>query len=63
MRDAYEPLCEQIESRWRRRFGSALLDEVADAVGVVGEWRPFPLVAWTGSEFSLLDKSRERVRD
>ncbi|MCA1673667.1 MAG: hypothetical protein LC799_16190, partial [Actinobacteria bacterium] len=54
LRDAYRPLCEQIESRWRHQFGSSLVDEVIDAVGVFGDWRPFPLVAWTGSEFSLL---------
>ncbi len=53
MRDAYGPLCEQIESRWRDRLGS-LIDESIDAVRVDGDWRPFPLVAWTGAEFSLL---------
>jgi len=30
-------------------------DEVIDAVGMSGGWRPFPLVTWTGSEFSLLE--------
>ena len=55
MRDAYQPLCEQVESRWRRTFGASLVDEVVDAVGVVGPSRPFPLVAWTGSEFALVD--------
>ena len=55
MRDAYRPLCEQVESRWRHRYGSSLLDEVVDAVGAAGQCRPFPLVAWTGREFSLLD--------
>lgn len=55
MRDAYQPLCEEIEARWRRKFGSSLVDEVVDAVGAGGGCPPFPLVAWTGSEFSLLD--------
>ena len=55
MRDAYQPLCEAIESGWRHRFGSSLVDEVVDAVGAGGECRPFPLVTWTGSEFSFLD--------
>lgn len=52
MRDAYEPLCEQVESRWRHQLGSSLIDEVSDAVRVDGDWRPFPLVVWTGAEFS-----------
>lgn len=50
MRDAYQPLCEQIESQGRQRFGSTLVDEVdevVEAVEVVGKWRPFPLVVWT----------------
>ena len=55
MRDAYQPLCELVEYRWRHTFGSTLIDEVIDAVGVVAHSRPFPLVAWTGSEFSLVD--------
>jgi hypothetical protein len=54
MRDAYHPLCQQIESAWRDTFGS-LIDEVVEALGVVTPSRPFPLVAWTGREFSLLD--------
>lgn len=55
MRDAYEPRCAQIESQWRDRLGSSLIDEVIDAVRVAGYWRPFPVVAWTGAEFSVLD--------
>lgn len=55
MRDAYEPLCAQIESQWRERLGSSLIDEVVGAVRVAGDWRPFPLVAWTGTEFSVRD--------
>lgn len=55
MRDAYQPLCDEVESRWRRAFGSSLVDEVVDAVGVVGLSRPFPLATWRGSEFSLLE--------
>jgi len=58
MRDAYQPLCQQVESAWRRKFGSSLLDEVIDAVGGVGPSRPFPLVTWTGDEFALLDDER-----
>lgn len=54
MRDAYRPLCERVESRWRQRMGSSLIDEVVDAVGVGGDWRPFPLVVWNGAEFSLV---------
>lgn len=54
MRDAYEPLCERIEGRWRQRLGSSLIDDIVDAVRVDGEWRPFPLVAWTGADFVLL---------
>lgn len=54
VRDAFQPLCEQVESRWRHRFGSSLIDEVIAAVHEDGAWRPFPLVAWTGAEFSLL---------
>lgn len=55
MRDAYQPLSEQVESRWRRAFGSSLVDEVVDAAGEVGPSGPFPLVAWTGGEFALVD--------
>jgi hypothetical protein len=55
MRDVYRPLCDHIESRWRNQFGSSLVDEVIDAVEVSGDWRQFPLVTWTGREFSLLE--------
>ena len=54
MRAAYEPLCEQIEARWRHRLGSSLIDEVVTAVRVDGDWRPFPLITWSGAEFSVL---------
>jgi hypothetical protein len=54
MGDAYEPLRDQIEARWRHRLGSSLIDEVVEAVRVEGNWRPFPLIAWTGAEFSVL---------
>ena len=54
MRDAYEPLCARIESQWRDRLGSSLIGDVIEAVRVAGDWRPFPLVAWTGAEFSVL---------
>jgi len=54
IRAAYEPLCDQIEARWRRRLGSSLIDTVAAAVRVDGDWRPFPLITWTGVEFSVL---------
>ena len=54
MREAYEPLCEQIEARWRDLMGSPLVDEVVAAVRVEGDWRPFPLITWTASEFSVL---------
>jgi hypothetical protein len=37
MRDAYRPLCERVESRWRRRMGSSLIDQIIDAVGVDGD--------------------------
>lgn len=57
LRDAYGPLCDHIESRWRDQFGSSLVDEVIDAVGMSKNWRPFPLVTWTGREFSLLEPS------
>ena len=55
MRDAYRPLCERIESRWRQQMGSSLIDQVIDAVGVDGDWRPFPLIAWDGTDFSIVD--------
>ena len=32
MRDAFEPLCAQIESRWRKWLGSSLIDDVTEAV-------------------------------
>lgn len=54
MRDAYRPLCEQIESQWRDQMGASLIDEIVQAVRVEGNWRPFPLVAWTGAEFSVV---------
>jgi hypothetical protein len=54
MRDAYRPLCERVESRWRQRMGSSLIDQIIDAVGVDGDWRSFPLVAWDGAEFSIV---------
>lgn len=55
MRDAYRPLCEGVESRWRQRLGSSLIDQTIDAVGVDGDWPAFPLIAWDGTEFSTVD--------
>jgi hypothetical protein len=54
MRDAYNPLCEQVESQWRNRLGSSLIDDVVATLRVDGRWRPFPLITWTGAEFSVL---------
>jgi len=54
MRDAYAPLCEQIEASWRGRFGSSLIDEVIDAVHVDGGYSTFPWVRWTRDEFVVL---------
>jgi len=54
MRDAYRPLCEQVELGWRQRMGSSLIGQIIDTVGVDGDWRAFPLVAWNGAEFSTV---------
>jgi hypothetical protein len=54
MRDAHEPLCEQIESRWRDRLGSPFIDEVIEAVSGNGDGTTFPLIAWAGAEFAVL---------
>jgi hypothetical protein len=52
--DAFEPLCTEIEARWRERFGAALVDEVIEAVADDGDWLPFPLIGWTGRSFDVL---------
>jgi hypothetical protein len=49
---AYEPTCSAIESVWRSRFGSRLIDDVVDAVGASSA--PFPIVAWAGGEFAVV---------
>jgi len=54
MRVAFEPLRDAIEARWRDRLGSSVIDEVVASVRVDGDWRPFPLIRWTGTEFSVL---------
>jgi len=56
MRDAFEPLCTELESRWRAQHGPTLIDDVIDAVRVeaVEDPPPFPLVSWTGAEFAVL---------
>ena len=54
IRDSYRGVCERVDARWRARFGSPLLDEIAAAVHVDGGWPAFPLIAWTGDEFAAL---------
>jgi hypothetical protein len=54
VRDAFEPVCRVVETRWRDRHGSALLDDVIGAVHVEGRWRPFPLIVGTGTDFAVL---------
>ncbi|MEA3055328.1 MAG: hypothetical protein QOD30_760, partial [Actinomycetota bacterium] len=54
MRDAYAPMCAEIESSWRERFGSTLIDAVIDAVSVEGGCSTFPWVRWTRDEFVVL---------
>lgn len=48
MLGAYEPTCAAIESSWRDRFGSSLIDDVIGALG--GGSAPFPVVGWTAGE-------------
>jgi hypothetical protein len=38
------------------RLGSPLIDDAVEAARVEGNWRPFPLIAWTGAEFSVLSE-------
>lgn len=53
VRDAYRPLCAQIEVSWRERFGGVLIDDVIAAVGA--ESSTFPWVAWqNGNEWIVV---------
>lgn len=55
-RDAYRPVAERIESQWRARYGSQLVDHielsmrVADSSGLPA----FPVIAWNGTEFAVV---------
>ena len=53
VRDAFEPLAQQIEAQWRERLGK-VIDDAIEALAVPGELLPrFPIVVWNGAEFAL----------
>ena len=54
IRDAYEPTCHRIESLWRDRYGSVLIDAVIDAMTGLGERRPFPLIDGANGTFHVV---------
>ncbi len=56
MRDAFAPLTARVEAEWRERHGADLIDAVIAALAAPDPDLPrFPVVAWTGAEFALMD--------